>query len=108
MAPSPTEETHTQATYTFRQCELRWRAPGARAKRAICYKFQGENAASKSNEKHCHIFMVFQNIAKTIGDRPISELAILEQTIAIVLVSKNVALVFTTVTFLKKYRKQKK
>ena len=36
-----------------------------------------------------------------------SELAVLEQTIAIVRVSKNVALVATAMTFMKKYKTMK-
>ena len=50
----------------------------------------------------------FHNIAKTIGDRSISELAVIEQTIAIVRVNKNVALVATAMTFMKKYKTPKK
>ena len=71
-----------------------------------CDRFQGENATSKSSEKPNHILMVFQNIAKTISDRSISELAILGQTIAMILASKNVALVATTITFVERQQNQ--
>lgn len=64
-------------------------------------KMQRQNVVR--NTVICECF--FQTIAKTIGDRPISELEILEQTIAIVRVSKNVAMVATTMTFPKKYKK---